>query len=113
MQASALVCLVALLQYLFITLGGLHGGHYVVGFWLTLGTAVVTGVLSLGQYFVNKSFFDQEHADVSGGRGGLSLPSQFMRTAPKAGGGGCAKGCCGGGGGETTLVQPRPNYGAV
>lgn len=124
--ASAVVCLVALLQYLFITLAGLHGGHYVVGFWLTLATAVTTGVLSLGQYLVNKRFFDEEYGD---GSGGLFLPSQFkggqapagqvqQQGGSREGGSACAKGCCGGGGGGEsssgpTLVQPRPSYGAV
>jgi len=103
--ASAMVCLVALLQYLFITLAGLHGGHYVVGFWLTLATAVTTGVLSLGQYLVNKSFFDQEYGD-----GGLFLPAHFkggqrptrqvqQQDESREVGSACAKGCCGGGGG--------------
>jgi hypothetical protein len=125
--ASAVVCLVALLQYLFITLAGLHGGHYVVGFWLTLATAVTTSVLSLGQYLVNKRFFDEEYGD---GSGGLFLPSQFkggqaptgqvqQQGVSREGMSECAKGCCGGGGGGgggnsgATLVQPRPSYGAV
>jgi hypothetical protein len=41
------------LQYLFITLAALHGGHYEVGFWMTIATAVVTGVLCLGQLLIN------------------------------------------------------------
>lgn len=87
-----------------------------VGFWLTLGTAVVTGVLSFGQYLLNKSHFDEEH----GSGEGLFHPSQFRRVdgsaaAPSA----CKTGCCGGGGGgggaeaQDQLVQPRPQYGAV
>jgi hypothetical protein len=83
------------MQYLFITLAGLHGGHYLVGFWLSLGTAVLTGVLALGQYLVNRSYY----ADTDGGSAGFFLPSHLKQEAQQGAGGG--------GGGQ------RGGYGAV
>lgn len=89
---ASLLCLLAVLQYLFITLAGLHGGHYVVGFWLSLGTAVLTAVLALGQYLMNRSYY----AETDGGSAGLFLPSHLKQTE---GGGGRGYGVVGGGGG--------------
>lgn len=43
-----------MLQYLFLTLFGLNGGHYEVGFWLTLGAGLLAAVLSFAQLLANK-----------------------------------------------------------
>ncbi|EWM29594.1 hypothetical protein Naga_100006g51 [Nannochloropsis gaditana] len=125
--ASALICSVALLQYLFITLAGLHGGRYEVGFWLTLATAAAVGVLTTGQYLISKKFFDEEYTDGNGGKS-FFLPSHLGRgersNSPsgqlhklREETTGCAKGCCGGGGGEgggeASHALNRPSYGAV
>lgn len=70
------------MQYLFITLAGLHGGHYLVGFWLSLGTAVTAGVLTLGQYLMNRSYYAETDGTASGGGGGgLFLPSHVKQPA--------------------------------
>lgn len=70
----------AVLQYLFITLAGLNGGHYEVGFWLTLSTAIIAGVLSLGQLLINKQAeHDQAYHHVY-------LPTRIQTSyAPSAG----------------------------
>jgi len=50
-------CLQAALQYLFLTLAALHGGHYLVGFWLTLSASILTGLLCISQYFLNAQYY--------------------------------------------------------
>ena len=78
------------MQYLFITLAGLHGGHYLVGFWLSLGTAVLTGVLAMGQYLMNRSYY----AETDGV--GLFLPSHFKEAGERGQGQGQGQGQGGG-----------------
>lgn len=80
----------AVLQYLFITLAGLHGGHYLVGFWLSLGTAGTAGVLVLGQYLMNRSYYAETDGTAGGSAGagsGLFLPSHLKQTDRGRGGG--------------------------
>ena len=60
-----------------------------MGFWLSLGTAGVAGVLALGQYLMNRSYYaetDGTAGDGGAAGSGLFLPSHLKQTEGARGG---------------------------
>ena len=74
---SAIILLISSLSYLSITLGFIHGGNYVVGFWLSLGISSLVLLLEVTQAFVNREkAHDIHEADLKN----IYPPASFIMT---------------------------------
>lgn len=74
---SAIILLISSLSYLLITLGFIHGGNYVVGFWLSLGISSLVLLLEVTQAFVNREkAHDIHEADLKN----IYPPASFIMT---------------------------------